>query len=70
MARSPLWGRRIHLAGSIHGDTLIATSHEVSRAREYVRALVKALMKLGQHSLSRWMRKSSEKTACRFALIG
>lgn len=33
MARSPLWGRRIHLAGSIHGDTLIATSHEVSRAR-------------------------------------
>ncbi|WP_099206765.1 hypothetical protein [Xanthomonas citri] len=47
MARSPLWGRRIHLAGSIHGDALIATSHEVSRAREYVRVLVKALMKLG-----------------------
>lgn len=34
MARSSLFGRRIHITGSIAGDTTAATPEEVCRARE------------------------------------
>ena len=47
MARSPLFGRRIHIAGSIVEDPAVAPTDEVDRARELVTALVKALMKRG-----------------------
>lgn len=47
MARSPLFGRRIHIAGSIVDDLADAAADEVGRARELVAALVKALLKRG-----------------------
>ena len=47
MARSPLFGRRIHIAGSIVDDLAVAPAEEVERARDLVGALVKALMKRG-----------------------
>lgn len=47
MARSSLFGRRIHITGSIATDAAIATAEEVTRAREVVEALVKDLIRKG-----------------------
>lgn len=47
MARSPLFGRRIHIAGSISRDTTVATPDEVQAARELVKRLVLDLIKRG-----------------------
>ncbi len=47
MARSPLFGRRIHIAGSIVEDVAVATGDDVQRARELVAALVKELVQRG-----------------------
>ena len=47
MAWSPLFGRRIHIAGSIAGNASIATPDEVQAARELVKGLVSDLIKRG-----------------------
>lgn len=47
MARSPLFGRRIHIAGSISKDAAVATREDVAEARKLVDGLVRALMRLG-----------------------
>ncbi len=47
MARSPLLGRCIHIAGSISKDPAVASPDHVAKARELVAGLVRALMKLG-----------------------
>ena len=47
MPRSPLFGRRFHLAGSISEDASVATVAEVNRAREFVKALVLELLSKG-----------------------
>lgn len=47
MARSPLLGRRIHIAGSIVEDVAVATGDDVKLAREFVVELVKALVRRG-----------------------
>ncbi|MGF7152163.1 hypothetical protein FHS96_005832 [Sphingomonas zeicaulis] len=47
MNRSPLFGRRIHIAGSISKDLAIATPADVTAARELVAGLVRALMRHG-----------------------
>lgn len=47
MPRSPLFGRRIHISGSIVDDAVIAPAGEVQAARDLVAALVKELIKRG-----------------------
>ncbi len=47
MSQSPLFGRRIHITGSVNKDSNIATSAEVQRARSIVELLVKTLMRKG-----------------------
>lgn len=47
MARSSLFGRRIHITGSISSDVAEAAAEEVVRAREIVGALVKDLLRKG-----------------------
>lgn len=47
MSRSALFGRRIHITGSIVDDINVATTTEVARAREFVRALVLDLLSKG-----------------------
>ena len=47
MARSSIFGRRIHITGSIALDAAMATAEEVSRARQLVDALVKDLLRKG-----------------------
>lgn len=47
MARSPLFGRRIHIAGSIVEDMAVAAAGDVEQARELIPALVKELVKRG-----------------------
>ena len=47
MARLPLHGRRIHIAGSIVEDVAVATADDVRLARELVVELVKALVRRG-----------------------
>ena len=47
MARSPLHGRRIHIAGSIVEDVAVATGDDVTLARELVVELVKGLVRRG-----------------------
>lgn len=47
MAKSPLFGRRIHIAGSISEDLSIASAEEVGHARELVEILVKDLLQKG-----------------------
>lgn len=47
MARSPLFGRRIHITGSIAEDPATATVEEVHRARHLVEALVQELLRKG-----------------------
>jgi hypothetical protein len=44
MSQSPLFGRRIHIAGSIMEDHIIAKSEDVKQAREFVKLLVKELL--------------------------
>lgn len=47
MAYSPLFGRRVHVAGSIVEDPAIAARDEVHRARDLVAGLVEELLKRG-----------------------
>ncbi len=47
MARSSMFGRRVHISGSIVEDASLATPDEVRRAREFVRALVLDLLSRG-----------------------
>lgn len=47
MAKSPLHGRRIHIAGSIDKNPLVASADEAAHARDLVGQLVKALVKKG-----------------------
>jgi len=47
MAKSPLFGRRIHISGSISPDTAIATSSDVDATREMVAILVEKLVRAG-----------------------
>ena len=47
MPRSALYGRRFHITGSIVEDANIATVAEVTRAREFVKALVLDLLAKG-----------------------
>ena len=47
MTRSPLHGRRIHIAGSIVEDAAVATAEDVRLARELVAELVKVLVRRG-----------------------
>lgn len=47
MARSSLFGRRIHIAGSISSDPTEAPAVEVERAREFVAAMVPRLVERG-----------------------
>lgn len=47
MPRSPLFGRRIHISGSIADDPAVATLDNVAAARQLVSGLVRSLMKLG-----------------------
>ena len=47
MAHSPLFGRRIHISGSVSTDPAVATRAEVNAARELVVALVKTLVRSG-----------------------
>lgn len=47
MTRSPLFGRRIHITGSIVDDLAIASGEDVKSARLLITGLVKALVKRG-----------------------
>lgn len=47
MAPSPVFGRRIHIAGSISADPALASLDDVTAARDLVIGLVRALMRLG-----------------------
>jgi hypothetical protein len=47
MGKSPLFGRRIHIAGSIAADLGGAPTGEVRQARELVQGVVRELMKRG-----------------------
>lgn len=47
MTGTPLFGRRIHIAGSISDDASVATSDEVRAARELVKGLVLNLLQRG-----------------------
>ena len=47
MARSPLFDRRIHIAGSIFDDASVASATDVNAARELVTGLVRELVKRG-----------------------
>lgn len=47
MARSPLFGRRIHISGSISTDLSVAPTAEVEQARELLAGLVCELVKRG-----------------------
>lgn len=47
MPKSPLHGRRVHIAGSIVSDLAVASTAEVNSARAFVSALVIDLMKAG-----------------------
>jgi hypothetical protein len=47
MVRSPLFGRRIHIAGSIVENTTVASADDVNSARALVTDLVKELLKRG-----------------------
>ena len=47
MPHSPLYGRRIHISGSISKDPAVATPDDVAMARAVVEGLVRALMAAG-----------------------
>lgn len=47
MARSPLFGRRIHISGSVANDLAVAPTAEVEAARDLVARLVRELVRRG-----------------------
>src|SRR5947208_646799 len=47
MARSPLFGRRIHIAGSVSTDPMIASTADVEAARTFVQGLSQELVRRG-----------------------
>lgn len=47
MARSPLFGRRIHIAGSIVENTAVAAAGDVEQARKLIPVFVKELVRRG-----------------------
>lgn len=47
MTKSPVFGRRIHIAGSIPGDLRVAPTDDVRQARVLVEGLVRELLKRG-----------------------
>lgn len=47
MPRSPLFGRRVHISGSISTDPVVARAEDVAAARELVAGLVRVLVKAG-----------------------
>ncbi len=47
MARSPLFGRRVHISGSISVDPAVASAADVQSARQLVGELVAKLIELG-----------------------
>jgi hypothetical protein len=47
MAKSPLFGRRIHISGSISSSDEIASAADVDATRDLIRALVQRLIKAG-----------------------
>ena len=47
MAKSPLFGRRIHISGSVANDLLLASTVDVETARELITILVRELVKRG-----------------------
>jgi hypothetical protein len=47
MARSPLFGRRIHISGSVSLDPGVASTADVMQARELLRGLVRELVAKG-----------------------
>jgi len=47
MAKSPLFGRRIHIAGSVPDDAVVAPTSEVQQAQDLVAGLVKELVRRG-----------------------
>src|SRR4051794_35213348 len=47
MPQSALFGRRIHIAGSISADPAIASSSEIEAARNFVQELVQELVRRG-----------------------
>lgn len=47
MSRSSLFGRRIHIAGSISNDIDVATATEIARACEFINQLVSELISKG-----------------------
>jgi hypothetical protein len=46
-ARSPLFGRRIHFAGSIAADPVVAAAEDVKQTRKLIAALARELVVLG-----------------------
>lgn len=47
IARSPLFGRRVHIAGSIVEDIALASGDDVRKARDLVTGLIKELVRRG-----------------------
>lgn len=47
MSRSPLFGRRIHIAGSVDKDPAVATADAVNNARELLKVLIPELLARG-----------------------
>src|ERR1700722_12854034 len=47
MVRSPLFGRRIHIAGSVDLDPTVADPADVEAARDFVKLLTAELVALG-----------------------
>lgn len=47
MPHSPLYGRRIHISGSVMDDGAVASTSDVQSARDFVAALVKELVRRG-----------------------
>ena len=47
MAKSPLFGRRIHISGSVVNDLSLASTADVETARELITMLVRELVKRG-----------------------
>ena len=71
MARSPLLGRRIHVAGSVVEDVAVAAARDVSLARELVAGWCKELVRAALISSCPWTpSRSGEPTACRSVSIG
>lgn len=71
MPRSPLFGRRIHISGSIAADLSVAATADVSQTREFVRGLVRELVAKGAtFVLPVDAEKNALATTCRFASTG